>query len=60
MTVGQLKRRLMEYPDDFEVMSRDCVAYRELSGPYTTEITKQDCDDHGDCEGREGEVIVVL
>ena len=60
MTVDFLIDKLSRLPQNSEVMVRDCVAYRELSVPYTTEITRQDCDDHGDCEGREGEVIVVL
>lgn len=60
MIVSWLIEKLKQLPQDAEVMCRDCVAYRDMTGPYTQTITEQDADDHGDCEGRVGEEIVVI
>lgn len=60
MTVEQLISRLLTLPQDLEVMSRDVVAYRDISGPYESEITEQDADDHADCDSRVGETIIVI
>jgi hypothetical protein len=60
MTVEQLIQKLKMLPPDLQVMSRDVVAYRDVCGPYETEICEQDADDHADCEGRINERIVAL
>jgi hypothetical protein len=41
-------------------MIADVVAYRDPYGPYLSEVTEEDADQHADCEGRVGQNIVVL
>lgn len=60
MNVEQLIEELSKMSPKTEVMSRDVVAYRELVGPYETQISRDDADNHADCEGREGEIVVVI
>ena len=57
MKVKELILKLSEFPDNMEVMARDCVGYRSLVGPYSTDITEEDCNDHADCEEREGGLL---
>lgn len=60
MTVKELYKKLENLPQDAIVMTHDVVAYRHLGSPHTVIIEKDHADDHADCEGIVGEMVVVL
>lgn len=60
MTVRELENALEELPGDMQIMTRDVIAYRELIGPVYRTVTHEDAENHADCEGLIGQVIVLI
>ena len=60
MTVGDLKRRLADVPDNRAVMIYSGVLFDCSAIVVNRRIGPSDEDESGDCDGRVGEFVVEL
>lgn len=63
MTIGELIARLSEFPMDQKVMTLDefnAGGGFPNVGPLEQTVTEEDVDACADCEGLDGEKVVVL
>lgn len=62
MKISELIQKLQKIQNyDLEVMLSDCNGFKyHLDGPYESEVTKNDVDNVGDCEGMLGEKVIIL
>ena len=65
MTISQLIEKLKDYPPDMQIMILDSFngggCPRDLNcGPYEALIEDRHAEIAADCEGREGEQVVLI
>jgi hypothetical protein len=59
MKAHELAQKLLNGPD-LDVMIRDTLGPVDLSSCYEYQISNDDEDNCGDCEGRVGETVIAL